>query len=384
MNVRYRTSAATSSSIHLSLIHSSFRRTSDYSLTHYTLFLICTFCIFCCNIRLCQPATQFTTPRLDQVPSASHSSLPSTLLNASSSLFNLNSVSTPSTAHHRQTATADRNNQPTVPLDKQHNGSSSKASTLLAPATRSASSPSPFHSFRPSQSKDGLLNRPANSKKSTPDKWPSRTGDVIDYLVIDSNDLFNVKKHIFLNLTRIKLKRDQRNLERKNDSINLIKLNYLNDTTSSYLNISELYQSWLQDSIEANQHLNDQKTNSLEAGGAAEPTPLTTQPSNSLTMIVSMSILYIVIFFTGVFGNLGTCIVILRNKYMRTATNYYLFSLACSDLLLLVLGLPQDLFQLYRPYDYPFSEKICILRGFTSEASSNASVLTITAFTIER
>lgn len=83
-------------------------------------------------------------------------------------------------------------------------------------------------------------------------------------------------------------------------------------------------------------------------------------------------------------SNLGTCIVILRNKYMRTATNYYLFSLACSDLLLLVLGLPQDLFLLYQPYSYPFGEAFCILRGFTSEASSNASVLIITAFTIER
>ena len=379
MNVRYRTSAATSSSIHLSLIHSSFRRTSDYTLTHYTLFLIC---IFCCNICLCQSAAQFTTQRLDQVPSASHSSLPSSLSNASSSLLNSNSASIPSTVH-RSSAYADLN-QSTAPFNELYDESSSlDASSLRLPqAAASAASPPARHpsGSRFGQSGDGRLDRAAYANKSNAVRWQARRADVVDYLVIDRNDLFNDKKHIFLNLTRIKLKRDQRNLERKNDSINLIKLNYLNDTTTSYLNISELYQSWLQDSIEANQHLNDQKTHSLEAGGAAE----SAQPSNSLTMIVSMSILYIVIFFTGVFGNIGTCIVILRNKYMRTATNYYLFSLACSDLLLLVLGLPQDLFQLYRPYDYPFSEKICILRGFTSEASSNASVLTITAFTVER
>lgn len=374
MNVQYRTSAATSSSIHLSLIHSSFRRTSDYTLTHYTLFLIC---IFCCNIRPCQPAAQFTTQRLDQVPFASHGSLPFTLSNTSSSLLNLGSASTPSST--------DRN-QSTASFDEPHNGHTFNASsTLASPATRSASSP-PLHPDRPlfgATRRDSPLDRSTHSNnRSKSDRWPARSEDVLDYLVIDRKDLFNDRNHIFLNLTQIKLRRDQRNLERKNDSIGLIKLN---DTTTSYLNISELYQSWLQDSIEANQHLNDQKTNSLEAGGATESgAQLTTQPSNSLTMIVSMSILYIVIFFTGVFGNLGTCIVILRNKYMRTATNYYLFSLACSDLLLLVLGLPQDLFQLYRPYDYPFSEKICILRGFTSEASSNASVLTITAFTIER
>lgn len=374
MNVRYRTSAATSSSIHLSLIHSSFRRTSDYSLTHYTFFLIC---IFCCNVPLCQPAGHFTTQRADQVPFASHRSLPSSLSNASS-LLNFNFTSTPSIASYRSPASADRHS--TVPLEPYNGTSDSSSEELLlalAATARSAGSPT----LRPGEFRDGLAEHYARPNRS--EKWPSRKEDLVDYLVIDRNDLFNDRKHIFLNLTRIKLKRDQRNLERKNDSINLIKLNYqLNDTTASYLNISELYQSWLQDSIEANQHLNDQKANSLEAGGSSEQ--LTTQPRNSLTMIVSMSILYIVIFFTGFIGNLGTCIVILRNKYMRTATNYYLFSLACSDLLLLVLGLPQDLFQLYRPYDYPFSEKICILRGFTSEASSNASVLTITAFTIER
>lgn len=69
---------------------------------------------------------------------------------------------------------------------------------------------------------------------------------------------------------------------------------------------------------------------------------------------------------------------------MKTATNYYLFSLSVSDLTLLLVGLPQGFFLLWRPYNYPFSEAFCILRGFTSEASSNASVLTITAFTIER
>lgn len=33
---------------------------------------------------------------------------------------------------------------------------------------------------------------------------------------------------------------------------------------------------------------------------------------------------------------------------MHTATNYYLFSLAVSDLLLLVLGIPQELFSLWQ------------------------------------
>ena len=41
---------------------------------------------------------------------------------------------------------------------------------------------------------------------------------------------------------------------------------------------------------------------------------------------------------TGIFGNLSVCCVILRFPGMRSATNYYLFSLAGADLLILLLG----------------------------------------------
>ena len=103
-----------------------------------------------------------------------------------------------------------------------------------------------------------------------------------------------------------------------------------------------------------------------------------------LALVIPMTIVYSLILITGVFGNIITCLVIARNKYMHTATNFYLFSLAISDLLLLVLGLPQEIYQLWQRYPYAFGEIFCVIRGLTSEASTNSSVLTITAFTIER
>lgn len=116
-------------------------------------------------------------------------------------------------------------------------------------------------------------------------------------------------------------------------------------------------------------------SNSTFAGGL-ERDPLST--------VIPMTVLYALILITGVIGNVSTCVVIARNKYMRTATNYYLFSLAISDLLLLILGLPQEMYQLWWPYPYIFGEVFCVMRGLTSETSTNASVLTITAFTFER
>lgn len=57
-----------------------------------------------------------------------------------------------------------------------------------------------------------------------------------------------------------------------------------------------------------------------------------------LTYAIPITIVYTVIFFTGVLGNAAVCVVIVKHPAMHTATNYYLFSLAVSDLMLLLLG----------------------------------------------
>jgi len=54
--------------------------------------------------------------------------------------------------------------------------------------------------------------------------------------------------------------------------------------------------------------------------------------------LIPVTIIYILIFVTGVFGNVTTCIVILTNQYMQTATNYYLFNLAMADMTTLIVG----------------------------------------------
>lgn len=60
---------------------------------------------------------------------------------------------------------------------------------------------------------------------------------------------------------------------------------------------------------------------------------------DSLYLVIPITVIYVLIFKSGVFGNVCTCIVISRNRHMRTTTNYYLFSLAMSDLLFLVMGM---------------------------------------------
>lgn len=63
----------------------------------------------------------------------------------------------------------------------------------------------------------------------------------------------------------------------------------------------------------------------------------------------------------GVLGNLATCIVILRNEYMRTTTNIYLFNLAVADLLTLLFAMPIELYLMWRQYPWTLGE-VCIIQ----------------------
>lgn len=115
-----------------------------------------------------------------------------------------------------------------------------------------------------------------------------------------------------------------------------------------------------------------------------DPTIVFGPQRDALYIVLPITIIYTLIFITGLFGNIFTCIVIIRNKSMHTATNYYLFSLAISDLLLLVSGMPQEIYSIWSKWPYVFGSAFCLIRGLAAETSTNASVLTITLFTIER
>ena len=103
-----------------------------------------------------------------------------------------------------------------------------------------------------------------------------------------------------------------------------------------------------------------------------------------LYKVIPVTIVYCIIFITGIIGNVSTCVVIAKNRYMQTATNYYLFNLAIADLLMLILGLPQETYSFWSAYPWIFGETFCVIRTMAAETSTYASILTITAFTVER
>lgn len=108
------------------------------------------------------------------------------------------------------------------------------------------------------------------------------------------------------------------------------------------------------------------------------------QDGNPTVFRATITSIYILIFVVGLVGNIITCTVIKRNKSMHTATNYYLFNLAITDMLILVSVMPFDVYSTWYPSQYPATGSVCVLQGLIAETSTNVVILTISCFTIER
>ncbi|XP_022068926.2 neuromedin-U receptor 1-like [Acanthochromis polyacanthus] len=101
-------------------------------------------------------------------------------------------------------------------------------------------------------------------------------------------------------------------------------------------------------------------------------------------VFLPVCITYLTIFMVGVLGNSLTCAVILRYRVMQTPTNYYLLSLAVSDLLVLLLGMPLELYDMWQNYPFLFGEGGCYFKTFLFETVCFASILNVTALSVER
>ncbi|XP_066201596.1 neuromedin-U receptor 1 isoform X1 [Saccopteryx leptura] len=137
----------------------------------------------------------------------------------------------------------------------------------------------------------------------------------------------------------------------------------------------------------------------MSPGGARSPVPCNGSQDLNLTdeelrlkylgpqhteLFLPICITYLLIFTVGAVGNGLTCTVILRHRAMRTPTNYYLFSLAVSDLLVLLVGLPLELYEMWSNYPFPLGAGGCYFRVLLFETVCLASVLNVTALSVER
>uniref|UniRef100_A0A8C9A1T1 Motilin receptor n=1 Tax=Prolemur simus TaxID=1328070 RepID=A0A8C9A1T1_PROSS len=102
-----------------------------------------------------------------------------------------------------------------------------------------------------------------------------------------------------------------------------------------------------------------------------------------LGALVPVTAVCLGLFAVGVSGNVVTVLLIGRYRDMRTTTNLYLGSMAVSDLLIL-LGLPFDLYRLWRSRPWVFGQLLCRLSLYVGEGCTYATLLHMTALSVER
>lgn len=101
-------------------------------------------------------------------------------------------------------------------------------------------------------------------------------------------------------------------------------------------------------------------------------------------VFIPVCVTFLAIFVVGVLGNALTCAVILRYRVMQTPTNCYLLSLAVSDLLVLLMGMPLELYEMWQNYPFLLGEGGCYFKTFLFETVCFASILNVTALSVER
>uniref|UniRef100_A0A3Q3M5J5 Gastrin/cholecystokinin type B receptor n=2 Tax=Mastacembelus armatus TaxID=205130 RepID=A0A3Q3M5J5_9TELE len=94
-------------------------------------------------------------------------------------------------------------------------------------------------------------------------------------------------------------------------------------------------------------------------------------------------LLYSLIFFLSVFGNLLIIVVLTVNKRMRTVTNTFLLSLAVSDLMMAVFCMPFTLIPSILK-DFVFGAAMCKIVSYLMGVSVSISTFSLVAIAIER
>ncbi|XP_021232010.1 motilin receptor [Numida meleagris] len=102
-----------------------------------------------------------------------------------------------------------------------------------------------------------------------------------------------------------------------------------------------------------------------------------------LRALVPVTAVCLGLFAVGVVGNVLTVLITCGHRDARNTTDLYLGSMALSDLLIL-LGLPLDLYRLWRSRPWIFGQLLCRFSHYLSEGCTYCTILHITALTVER
>ncbi|XP_063788951.1 G-protein coupled receptor 39 [Pseudophryne corroboree] len=107
-----------------------------------------------------------------------------------------------------------------------------------------------------------------------------------------------------------------------------------------------------------------------------------------LIVKISLTVVYGIILLAGILGNSVTIQTtkVLRDKgYLQKGVTDHMISLACSDLLLILLGMPVELYSvIWFPFSSTYGNVTCKLYSFLFEACSYATIIHVATLSFER
>lgn len=113
-----------------------------------------------------------------------------------------------------------------------------------------------------------------------------------------------------------------------------------------------------------------------------------TQLEPNYPLKVFLTILYSLILVTGIVGNAITIRVtqiLKQNGYLQKNVTDHMVSLACSDLLVLLIGMPVELYSaIWFPFSSASGNASCKIYNFLFEACSYATILNVATLSFER
>ncbi|NWR57679.1 GPR39 protein, partial [Bucorvus abyssinicus] len=108
----------------------------------------------------------------------------------------------------------------------------------------------------------------------------------------------------------------------------------------------------------------------------------------SLWIKIILALAYVCIFVAGILGNsitIKATRILQKKGYLQKEVTDHMVSLACSDLLVILLGMPMEFFSaIWSPFSTPNGNLACKLYYFLFEACSYATVLHVATLSFER
>lgn len=104
----------------------------------------------------------------------------------------------------------------------------------------------------------------------------------------------------------------------------------------------------------------------------------------TLGSLIFFTIAYVIVFITGLIGNIVVLFVIFRNNELKHFTNYFFANLSAADVLVLLVCIPTAIHDIWAKDRWYMGRFFCYTNQFIESCATSVSSLTIMAISLER